>query len=54
MGHYLYDSQRKLPYLYDFYQIFTDNSCGYSQKFTDYLYFSLIFSVFLRFSPIFS
>lgn len=46
-------------YLYDFYQIFPDNSYGYTQKFTDnspifydILQFSLNFSVFLRiFAP---
>ena len=42
--------------LYDFYQKNTDNSYGYARKFTDNLYFSLIFSDFLQFSlhiPIF-
>lgn len=38
-------------YLYDFYQIFTDNTYGYAQKFTDN---SPFFSDFLLNSPIFS
>ena len=48
-------------YLYDFYQIFTDNSCEKAQKFTynspffsDFLLNYQIFSVFLRFSLNFS